>query len=207
LLLGVTGNIACGKSSVMAMLGELGARIIDADAVYGDLVQPGMPLLAAIGRAFGDAVIRADGALDRPALAAIVFSDPAALAKLDDLVRPVVGPEVLRRAARTREAVVAIDAVKLFESGLAAACDETWAVTCPPEAQVERLMKRNGFDRAEAMRRIAAQAPQEDKVARADVVIDNAAAPADTERQVRAAFDAFLRRHRTPRAAREVRAS
>lgn len=196
LLLGVTGNIACGKSAVMAMLAALGAHTIDADLVYRDLVRPGMPLLADIRRAFGDAVIRPDGELDRRGLGAIVFSDPAALAKLDDLVRPVVGPEVLRRAADSGKSLVAIDAVKLFESGLGDACDETWVVTCPPEVQIQRLMRRNGFDRDEAIRRIAAQAPQFDKVARADVVIDNGGTLVETERQVRSAFDAFVRRHR-----------
>ena len=193
-LLGITGNIACGKSTVTGMLEALGAEIIDADLVYHDLVRPGMPLLAAIGRAFGDAVILPDGGLDRRALGAIVFSDPAALARLDDLVRPVVAPEILRRAARSATPVVAIDAVKLFESGLADACDETWVVTCPREAQVERLMQRNGFDREEAERRIDAQARQADKVARADVVIDNGLGPDATQQAVRAAFESFLRR-------------
>lgn len=188
LLLGVTGNIACGKSAVMAMLAGLGAEAIDADLVYRDLVRPGMPLLADIGRAFGPGVLRPDGELDRTALGAIVFSDPAALARLDDLVRPVVGPEVLRRAAKSDKTVVAIDAVKLFESGLGDACDETWVVTCPPEAQVERLMRRNGFGRDEAIRRITAQAPQAAKVARADVVIDNGGSLECTRQQVLAAW-------------------
>lgn len=199
LLLGVTGNIACGKSAVVTVLASLGAAVIDADVVYNDLVQPGMPLLDAIVREFSG-VIRSDGALDRRALGAIVFSDPTALAKLDDLVRPVVGPEVLRRAALATTEVVAIDAVKLFESGLANSCHETWVVACPPNEQLRRLMERNGFDREEANRRISAQAPQADKIARADVVIDNGGAFDDTERQVLSAFDAFLRRHRADRA-------
>ncbi len=197
LLLGITGNVACGKSTVTGMLAALGAQIIDADLVYRDLVQPGMPLLVAIGQTFGDDVILPEGGLDRRALAAIVFSDPAALAKLDDLIRPVVAPEVLRIASRTSASIVAIDAVKLFESGLADACDETWVVTCPREIQVERLMRRNRFPREEAERRIDAQAPQGDKIARADIVIDNGGTIAGTERQVREAFAAFQRRRRT----------
>lgn len=204
LLLGITGNIACGKSTVMSMLAAFGAETIDADLVYRDLVQPGMPLLEAIGRAFGEDVIRADGELDRRALGAIVFSDPGALAKLDDLVRPAVGPEVLRRIECSAAGVVVIDAVKLFESGLADACDETWVVGCPQEAQVERLMKRSGFDRDEALRRITAQAPLADKIARADVVIDNGGTLDETERQVRAAFGAFVRRHEADRAVAEA---
>ncbi len=197
LLLGITGNVACGKSTVTGMLAALGAEVIDADLVYRDLVQPGMPLLGDIARTFGEAMVLPDGGLNRRALAAIVFSDPAALAKLDDLIRPVVAPEVLRRAARSSAPVVAIDAVKLFESGLGDACDETWVVACPREIQVERLMRRNGFPRDEAERRIDAQAPPADKIARANVVIDNGGPIASTERQVREAFAAFQRRHRT----------
>jgi dephospho-CoA kinase len=198
LLLGITGNIACGKSAVGRVLAGFGADVIDADLVYRDLVQPGLPLLDAIRSRFGQAVVDPDGMLDRRALAVVVFSDPAALAALDDLVRPVVGPEMLNRAAASHARVVVLDAVKLFESGLAASCDETWAIVCRLETQVDRLMERNGVSREEARRRIAAQRPQCDKAALADVVIGNDGSLGELADRVQAAYEAFLARHERP---------
>jgi len=184
LVIGVTGNIACGKSLVMEELARSGVETIDADLVYRDLAQPGSPILADIVTRFGQAALLADGSLDRSALGAIVFKDPDALADLDRIVRPHIVREILRRVDASPAPVVAIDAIKLFESGLADRCDETWTVTCTARQQLERLMERNGFPREEALRRIEAQAPAAEKAARADRVIDNSGSRDRTRRQV-----------------------
>lgn len=190
-LIGLTGNIACGKSAVLARLAELGAETIDADSVVHELQRPGEPVWAAIREAFGPAVLTPAGALDRRALGAIVFGDPAALARLEALTHPAVRARIEERvaaAAGRGVAVMVIDAIKLFEGGLADRCDQNWVVTCSPEQQLARLMARNGFTEAEARQRIAAQPPQAEKVARADLVIDNSGALADTYAQVDAAW-------------------
>lgn len=172
-ILGVTGNIASGKSTVVNILRGFGAHHIDSDLVYRDLVQPGQPLLARLAEAFGDGIIAADGSLDRKALGTIVFSDPEKLAELDRLTHPAVIAESDRRAASIRSGVIVIDAVKLIESGHADACDEVWLVTAPEEVQIARLMRRNELTEEEARRRVAAQPPLEPKIQRADRMIDN----------------------------------
>ncbi|MCC6314992.1 MAG: dephospho-CoA kinase [Thermomicrobiales bacterium] len=197
--IGVTGNIACGKSAVLDMLAELGAETIDADRVYHQLVAPGAPLLATIRERFGPAIVAPDGGLDRARLGAIVFSDPAALAALDTLVRTPVRAEIRRRVAASHAEVVAVDAIKLIESGIAADCDAVWAVTCAPEVQLRRLMARSGLDETEARRRITAQSPPEAKILVADTVIDNSGALAETRRQVAFAYAAFRERMRPGR--------
>lgn len=172
-LIGITGNIACGKTSVMHELQALGATIIDGDEVYRDLTGPGSPLVQKLVAVFGSGIENPDGSLNRPELGKIVFSDPRALLNLDRLTHPAIIDEIERRVTTAATPVVAIDGVKLLESGLGDRCDEIWVVTCEPERQRERLMERNGLSREEADRRIAAQAPVAAKRARADVVIEN----------------------------------
>ena len=195
LWIGVTGNIACGKSLVSATLAEVGAETIDADAVYASLVTPRAPLLERLVQRFGVGIVDATGGLDRRTLAGIVFSDPSALADLDGIVRPPVVSEILRLAEAATGPVVAIDAVKLIESGLADRCDEVWVVTCDPETQLARLMARNRLDRESAAGRIAAQSSVADKLARADRVIDNDGSPEETRRLVEIAFRAAVNEH------------
>ena len=194
-LIGVTGNIACGKSAVLRRLAELGAETIDADRVVHALLEPGQAAWTAVRDDFGPGVMTTDGRIDRRALAAIVFSDPAELLRLEALTHPAVRVQILAQvaaAARRDVRVVVIDAIKLFEGGLADHCDEVWVVTCDPAQQLARLMARNGFDEAEARRRIAAQPPQAEKVARADVVIDNSGTPDATNALVDAAWGRVL---------------
>jgi dephospho-CoA kinase len=188
IVLGITGNIATGKSTVVRILKELGAQHIDADVVYRELVGPGQPLLATLADRFGTDIIAPDGGLDRTALGAIVFSDPVALADLDALTHPSVIAEIDRRADAVRSGVILIDAVKLIESGHADHCDQVWLVTAPPEAQVTRLMKRNTLSRAEALKRVAAQPPLEPKIARADRIIDNSGSLEELRATVGAAW-------------------
>ncbi len=186
-VLGVTGNIATGKSTVVAMLAESGATMIDADRVYHELIAPGQPLLERIRERFGAGVIGADGALDRKALGGIVFNDAAALANLDRLTHPAVIAAIDARVAAMR-GVVVIDAVKLIESGHAECCDQVWLVVAEPDQQAVRLMARSGLTRADAERRVAAQPPLGPKIARADVVIDNSGTLDATQVQVAAAW-------------------
>lgn len=190
-LIGVTGNIACGKSTVLTRLAEHGAETIDADRVVHALMEPGEAVWAAIRETFGPGVIAADGRIDRRALGAIVFADRAQLARLEGLTHPAVRARIVAQvadAARRGVAVVVVDAIKLYEGGLADQCDETWVVTCDPAQQLARLMARNGFSEAEAQQRIAAQPPQAEKIARAAVVIDNSGTVEETRAQVDGAW-------------------
>lgn len=194
-VIGVTGNIACGKSAVMHELGRLGATVIDGDLVYRDLTGPGSSLVKQLVVAFGADVANPDGSLNRPVLGKIVFSDPAQLLRLDHLSHPAVIEEVEQRIDLATTPVVATDGIKLLESGMAERCDEVWVVTCEPERQIERLMARNGYSVEEARRRIEAQGSQEAKIARADVVIANDGTLEDLREKVRAAWSqALLRR-------------
>ena len=204
-LIGLTGNIACGKSTVLAMLSALGARTVDADRVTHRLQQPGTPVYQQIVAAFGPGIATApNGPLDRRKLGEIVFGDPAALARLERIVHPAVQTDLrawLSGVARssghgTREQprslpVAVVDAIKLLERGWKAEADAIWVVTCSPKQQVERLMTTRGMARAEAERRIAAQSPQAEKIAQANVVIDNGESQAQTRAQVEAAWNAI----------------
>ncbi len=200
-LIGLTGGIACGKSTVLTMLADLGARTIDADRVTHDLQAPGMPVYEQIVAAFPEAVPEPGAPLDRRRLAALVFSDPQRLRQLEQIVHPAVRVELRRfieavgRAAGPAERpVVVIDVVKLIESGWVQVCDEVWVVTAPEEQQVARLKATRGMSEAEARQRIAAQAPQADRLAHATVVIDNGGSLDATRAQVEAAWPAMLRR-------------
>ncbi len=173
IVLGVTGNIASGKSTVVSILKEFGAHHIDSDLVYHDLVQPGQPLLARLAETFGDGIIAEDGSLDRTALGAIVFSEPVKLTELDRITHPAVIAESDRRIAAISSGVIVIDAIKLIESGHADVCDEVWLVTAPKDVQVARLMRRNELTEEEARQRVAAQPPLKPKIDRADRIIEN----------------------------------
>lgn len=160
-VIGLTGPIGCGKSTVAAMLGELGGCVIDADALARDVTAPGEPALSAIRARFGDAVFEPSGVLDRAALGRIVFSDPEALRDLEAIVHPGVRrlvEERLERARRAGDPFVVVEAIKLVEGGLAERCDEVWLIECPPDLQRERLADR-GMPTADVERRLAAQGP------------------------------------------------
>lgn len=183
-ILGITGNIATGKSTVVKMLIEKGAHHIDSDVVYHELVAPGMPLLQSLVEHFGEEILTDDGSLDRKALGAIVFSDKSKLAELDALTHPAVIAEADRRAFAIQDGVVILDAVKLIESGHHEVCDAVWLITAPEAQQIERVMQRNHVDEAEARRRVAAQPPLGPKRAVADVEIVNDGALKDLRAKV-----------------------
>lgn len=190
-LIGITGNIACGKSLVLDTLRELGAETIDADRVAHAVMAPGTPTSERIIATFGESIRGDDGGIDRRRLGAIVFSDSAKLAQLDALSHPPTVAAIRAQVAESEASVVAVDAIKLFEAGLAKDCDEVWVITCDPEQQLERLIRRNGFSREDARRRIEAQPPQEEKSRRADRIIDNGGSIEQTREQVRAAWAAI----------------
>lgn len=191
-LLGLTGPIACGKSTVREMLAARGAKTIDADRVYHELIVADSPLWAALLHRFGPAIVRADRSIDRRALAAIVFKDPAALADLDRITHPPVVDELRRRVDRSDGPLVVVDAVKLFESGFAAACDAVWVVTCRRAQQVARLRSRNGLTAEEAVERVAGQPALDSYLGRADAVIANDGNLAATEEQVERALASLV---------------
>jgi dephospho-CoA kinase len=183
-IIGLTGNIACGKSTVRGMLAEHGAATLDADALVHELYLPGDPVFRAVVDAFGDDIVAADGTLDRRALGRKVFGDPDALARLEGLTHPAVIARTWQWVARQTTPVVVVDAVKLIEAGIVDGCDALWVVTCPLDEERRRLMTRPGMTDAEADRRLAAQAPEAEKVARADVVIDNGGTREATRAQI-----------------------
>jgi dephospho-CoA kinase len=185
ILVGLTGGIGSGKSTVSALLAERGAVILDADAIARDLQRAGQPVLAAIVERFGDEMLTAEGELDRAGLAKLVFADPDALADLNALVHPAVGAELLRRieAARGTDAVVVLDSPLLAahpREGMAA----TIVVDVPVERAVSRLVEQRGMAEADARARIANQISREERLATADRVIDNSGDRAALEAQV-----------------------
>jgi len=191
-VIGLTGNIGTGKSTVAEMLAELGAEVIDADKVAHEMMRPGTPVHAAVVEAFGPEVLSPDGKIDRRLLGTLVFTDPAALARLEAITHPATIEAISRRISVTFARVVAVEAIKLFEAGMADAYDSVWVTTCRPEQQIERVVAERGLSRAEAKQRLWAQPPQEDKVARADVVIDNSGSLSQTREQVEAAWKRLI---------------
>ncbi|HVX28980.1 MAG TPA: dephospho-CoA kinase [Nitrolancea sp.] len=197
-VIGLTGNIACGKSLVLKTLRELGAETFDADLVAHEVMRHGTPAWRAIVERFGEGVVGEDGEINRRALGAIVFADPAALEALDQIVHPATVAAIRDRVAKVAGGVAVIDAIKLFEAGLNADCDEIWVVDCTREQQIERLMRRNNLTREAAIERIDAQPPQTEKRARADRIIDNSGAPDDTVAAVRALWETVRERIQRP---------
>jgi dephospho-CoA kinase len=198
-VIGLTGGIGSGKSTVAALLAELGAVVIDADAIVHELQAPGSPMLRAIAEAFGSEVIDASGALDRKALAARVFSDPAARARLGAIVHPPTIAEMGRRLAEARARgarVVVLDIPLLLEgrkagtgSAIAFPFDAVVVAWVPEEVAVARAVARDDATPDEVRARMRAQLPLDEKRAMADHVIDNSGTPEETRRQVRALYE------------------
>ncbi len=197
-LIGLTGGIACGKSSVLEILTSLGARTIDADQVTHRLQQPGTKVYQQIVATFGSEIVGTDGAIDRRKLGAVVFQDPVRLRQLEQIVHPAVRADMQATLAEANRAahevggserpVVVIDAIKLIESGWATACDQVWVVTCSTEQQIERMVTTRKLSEGEARARIAAQVDPASRLPYADLVIDNRGSRAQTRAQVEAAW-------------------
>jgi dephospho-CoA kinase len=194
LLIGLTGNISTGKSTVAGMLAELGAEVIDADKAAHGVMRAGAPAHARIVATFGPGILATGGEIDRKRLGAIVFADLSALAQLEAIVHPATLEAINRRVAVASAKVVVIEAIKLIEAGMADTCDSVWVTACQPEQRVQRMMAGRGMSRAEAERRVQAQPPQEEKIARADVIIDTSGTLLWTRTQVRAAWEQLIKR-------------
>ena len=185
-VIGLTGNIGCGKSTVAGMLRDLGVATIDADAIAREIRHNDADARAAIQRRFGT--------YEAAELAKVVFTDADALRDLEEILHPRVRGAIRARLAELAqggEEVVAVEVIKLIESPLADACDEIWVVRCDEADAIARVAASRGMDEATARRRLASQSSQAEKLAHADVVINGSAALDDTRREVEAALAAI----------------
>jgi dephospho-CoA kinase len=194
LIVGLTGNIATGKSTVLRLAATRGALALDADAFVHQILENDLEAQRAIVAALGATVASPDGGVDRPAVASIVFNDEAALSQLEQILHPRVRLLLFKKIDHSSHDVVFIEAIKLLEGGLAAECDQIWVTRCPVEAQVKRLMTYREMDRESAVMRIEAQSSQQVKAAAADVIIDTGNTLAMTEAQFELAWARMQRR-------------
>lgn len=186
--LGLTGGIACGKSTVAEMLDQRGAIIIDADVIAREVVEPDQPALKQLVQHFGTDILLPDGTLNRKKLGSIVFADENKRKQLNDILHPAIRAEMFSRMVQHEQAqpdkLVVVDVPLLYESGLEPMFEEVMVVYVPAEVQLERLMKRDGLDKTEAENRLRAQMPIEEKKRLGDIVIDNSGSLTDTEAQI-----------------------
>ncbi len=197
---GLTGGIACGKSTVAQMFVNLGGHLIDFDALAHEVQSPGLPAWRDVVAEFSEAILRPDQTIDRIKLAAVVFNDPQKLQRLNEIVHPRVYDEWHRRlsqiAAENPHAIVFSDVPLLFEGGMQALFDLTILVSVTPEEQVERLMARNSLCREDAELRLSCQMPIEKKVSLADIVIVNSCRVDQTKRRVAEVWQDLQKRMR-----------
>lgn len=191
MILGLTGGIASGKSTVAAWFAELGAAVVDADLLAREAVAPGAATLAELVTVFGEGILTAQGALDRARLAGVIFDDPAARARLEAITHPAIAAlaeERLADLAAENRGLIVYEAPLLFEAGAEKRVDQVLLVLVEPQVQLARVMARDQLDAAAARARIAAQWPQADKVLRADYVIDNSGSPEEVRKMVTALY-------------------
>lgn len=193
-IIGLTGGIASGKSTVSKILQDLGACIIDADKIARQIVEPGQPALSEIQAAFGSGILLADGTLDRKILGEIVFNNPTARQRLNtithDRIKLAIN-EAVEKAAAAGYNIVVLDVPLLLEVGWQHLADTVWVVYIDRETQIARVIERDGLTGTEAMARIQSQMSLDDKKAYADTVIDNSGSLAETRRQVAEALAAI----------------
>lgn len=191
-VIGLTGGIGSGKSTVASILAELGARVIDADRIGHEVYRPGTPGFARVVEAFGRGVVAADGTIDRQALGAIVFADAAARARLNAIVHPLIGAELGTRVAAGQSgppaAPLVIEAAIMLEAGWRAMVDRVWVVSVGRETAIARVAASRGLSRAEVERRLDAQMADAERRRLADLVIENDGTPAELRAQVEAAW-------------------
>ncbi len=184
-LIGLTGNIAVGKSLVAQCLVDLGAAALDADQVAHQVILRGGPAFEGVLEAFGAEIIGADGEIDRAALGKIVFADQAKLRRLEAITHPPIRERIHQLIREAERRVVVIEAIKLLEGELRQVVDAVWVVNAAPETRLKRLMNERGLPEDIAGRRIASQNKQEDKLRQADVIIENDGDIAETRAQAR----------------------
>lgn len=189
-VLGLTGGIGSGKSLVDAIFGELGAEVIDADALAREVVEPGQPALAEIVQSFGGDILLPDGRLNRSKLASVIFGDAAARARLNAITHPPIRQLMTEAAAARagRPGVLVLDIPLLYESDRTGDVEKVIVVWVDEATQLRRLIERDRLTAEQARQRIAAQMPLEEKRRRADHVIDNSGSPESTRRQVEAIY-------------------
>lgn len=192
-VLGLTGGIGSGKSMVAQMFAQLGAVVIDADQLAREVVEPGQPALQEIVATFGPDVLRADGHLDRPKLADIIFANSAERAKLDAITHPRIRARMDEEitARRSAPGVLIADIPLLYENKRTKSVEKVIVVWVDPQTQLRRIRQRNGLSDEAARQRIAAQMPLAKKRARADHLIDNTGSLEDTRRQVEAIYQLY----------------
>ena len=183
-IIGLTGNIAVGKSLVLRMLRDLGADAIDADQVAHQTMMPDKPAWQAIVKTFGEDILDRDRQINRTDLGKIVFADPAALKQLESITHPLIRQTIDRLIRASTKNIIVIEAIKLLEGRLKDAVDAVWVVDAAPQTQLQRLIASRNLSQAQAQQRIRAQNSQADKIRQADVVIRNNGDPADALKQV-----------------------
>lgn len=183
-VIGLTGNIATGKSVVRRMLEHLGAYTIDADALSHRVISKGAPGYQPVLDTFGKWLLDPDGQINRKKLGRLVFSDLEALAQLEGIIHPYVGQAIDILVKRSRQRVIVIEAIKLLESNLRVRCDSVWVTDAPPDVQVERLMRKREMSREDASQRVQMQGAQKEKLAAANVVVTNHGSYDDLWKQV-----------------------
>jgi dephospho-CoA kinase len=195
-LLGLTGNIACGKSTVGKLLADrFGADYVDADRVVHLLYAAGSPETRAIAERFGSDLLQPDGTIDRRRLGDIVLADSSALRDLERILDPGVRQAIEARIASSAAPVVVLDAIRLIESGLYKRCDAVWVVVCDPPLQLQRLQSSRNFTPEQASLRVTSQTPVEEKLRRATAVIHNNGSLEDLLAQVETAWRTTVRLH------------
>jgi dephospho-CoA kinase len=184
-VVGLTGGIGSGKSTVSAMLAERGAIVVDADGIAADVRAPGGAAYQPLVDRFGDAIVAADGTIDRKALAGLAFADEHALADLNAITHPAIGAEIAARMAAEAgtDHLVILDVPLLVENGRITP-DKVIVVDCPVDEAVRRLVEYRGFEEDDARRRVAAQVTREERLAKADFVVDNSGPPEALSEQV-----------------------
>jgi dephospho-CoA kinase len=191
-IIGLTGNIATGKTVVRRMLGHLGAHTIDADALTHRIMAPGGPGFKPIIAEFGKFILGEDGSIDRKKLGKVVFADPEALVSLEAIIHPYVRKAVDYMIKNAKQNVVVIEAIKLLESPLKERVDVVWVTTSSEDNQLVRLASKRGMTTTESRQRMEAQSPQSEKAAAADLVIENDGSFEDTWQQVQAGWEALF---------------
>jgi dephospho-CoA kinase len=199
---GLTGNIATGKSTVLNYLATKGAHVVDADKLAHRAMAPDGPAYDKVVAAFGRSILDEDGEVNRPKLGEIVFGDPDALTQLETIVHPATFELLRWDVAQSDAEIVILEAIKLLESGrMLTLCDEVWVVTSHPDAQLRRMIEQRGMSEEAARQRMAAQSHQAKKVAQADHVILNDGTLEELHAQLDVLWDAMLARARSKNAA------
>jgi dephospho-CoA kinase len=197
-VIGLTGNIGSGKSTVLRMLEQLGARAIDADDLVHEVMRKGTAVWQAIVGAFGKEILTDQGEIDRKTLGALVFDDHEALKRLEDIVHPAVDQRFREIVQHSEEPVIAVEAIKITESEVYAQLDALWLVTCPAEERLQRLLKTRDVNEEDVERRLRSQMPPEKQAELADVVIDNGGTLQQTWEQVRREWDKIWEEEQWP---------